>query len=305
MSSLKSLRTRINGIKSTQKLTKAMKMVAASKLKKARDIAEASLPYATALNAMTRSIVSNLDDVTQIPALLSGRCKREKVLLLVVTGDRGLCGTFNASIVRAVKAFLDTLSDSSSVDLICIGRKGYELLKRQHCDMISYSINIGTSVDHPAIAKEIGGRLVASFTEGRFDICWMFYHQFESLLVQVPIQEQLIPLPVDVADVGKTAGSVAGNLSKSEKNVVGTLYKFEPSSELVLQNLVTKNIEAQVLKAVLSSYAGEQGARMVAMDGATQSSDKILKNLSFVYNRTRQASITKELIEVISGAEAV
>lgn len=293
MPNLKSLKVRIASVKSTQKITKAMKMVAAAKLRRAQERAQAAEPYADRMNRMLVTLASNVKG-DNAPALLGGTGKSTKHLLIVATSDRGLCGAFNSSIVRAVRrevAFLK--GQGKSVTLFCIGKKGYEQLKSQFSDIIVERIE-GLSKKQIGYedAESIAQTIIRRFEQEEFDVCSIVYNKFISAISQQVTKQQLVPLEWVTTQETPTPGSAA-------------VYEFEPSEERILTDLLPRNLAVQILHALLENTASEQGARMSAMDNATRNAGDMIKRLTLVYNRTRQAAITKELIEIISGAEAV
>lgn len=292
MPSLKSIKNRIKSVKSTQKITKAMKMVAASKLKRAREHAESASEYASKLHDMVLSIASGIDpSSSERIQLLHGNGKDNTHLIIVSSSDRGLCGSFNHSISKAVKNKIKELSaDGKKVKLMCIGKKSYEIFKVEHADKIvkRYDHIAGkTGVDFN-IAKEIADHLIEQFEAGAFDACTVFFNRFQSAISQIPTAKQIIPLEFDVSECEVQHGC-----------------EFEPDEEEIVERLMPKNIAVQMFTALLENNASEHAARMTAMDNATRNSGEMIKKLNLVYNRTRQAYITKELIEIISGAEAV
>jgi len=290
MPSLKDLKNRVKSVKSTQKITKAMKMVAAAKLRRAREQAEASRPYAEAMEAMLAALASSINEGAQAPALLSGSGKSDVQLLVVATSDRGLCGAFNGSIVRAVRRRVRELQmHGVTVKLLCIGRKGYEQLSGEFGAFIIGRQELPKKrisyTDADALAKQ----LIERFELGEFDQAHIVYNQFRSAISQIVTFQQLIPLAID------TNAAAAPDVT----------YEYEPDEEEILADLLPKNLGVQLYKALLENAASEQGARMTAMDNATRNAGDMIKKLNLKYNRTRQAAITKELIEIISGAEAV
>lgn len=289
MPSLKSLKLRVKSIKSTQKITKAMKMVAASKLKRAREQAEAATPYADKIESVVKNLAASAkkSDGKSLP-LLSGTGKDEVHFLVIVTSDRGLCAAFNLSIIKAARKKIEQLKHSGKiVKIVCVGKKGYDALKAQyHHNIIKHFDGIARKGVKFNEAQSIAEYLLEAFEKEGFDRCSILYNKFKTVISQIVTFQQLIPLHVDEA--------VEANSSESE-----------PSEEEILKDILPKNIAIQVYRALLESYASEQGARMTAMDNATRNSGEMIKKLSLVYNRTRQAYITKELIEIISGSEAM
>lgn len=292
MPSLKDYRTRIASVKSTRKITSAMKMVAASKLKRAQEAAEASQPYAKAMAGMISRVAGGVAAGSG-PALLVGTGSNQKHLLVVCSSDRGLCGGFNGNLVRFAKNEIRRLqAEGKKVEIVCVGRKARDVLKRDYASLITETItNLGGRGRLGfADALKVSDIILAKFNAGEFDVCSIVYNQFVSVLAQKPATQQLIPFVI------------AANENAAPN---ATPYSFEPEEDVILADLLPKNISVQVFRALLDSAAGEQAARMTAMDNATRNAGDMIKNLSVKYNRARQAYITKELIEIISGAEAV
>lgn len=292
MPSLKDYRTRIASVKSTRKITSAMKMVAASKLKRAQEAAQASQPYAKAMAGMISRVAAGVAAGSG-PALLVGTGSSQKHLLVVCSSDRGLCGGFNGNLVRFAKNEIRRLhGEGKQVEIVCVGRKARDVLKREYAALITETItNLGGRGRLGfADALKVSDLILAKFNAGEYDVCSLVYNQFVSVLAQKPATQQLIPF-VMAANENVEAGA--------------TPYSFEPEEDVILADLLPKNISIQVFRALLDSAAGEQAARMTAMDNATRNAGDMIKNLSVKYNRARQAYITKELIEIISGAEAV
>jgi F-type H+-transporting ATPase subunit gamma len=292
MPSLKEFRNRIASVKSTQKITKAMQMVAAAKLKRAQSAAEAARPYAERMASVIANLASNVKG-EHAPLLLRGTGGEDTHMLVVATSERGLCGGFNTQIVRLAREKISELSAAGkTVKIICIGKKGRDQLKRLHGDKIVEFIDLSAykTVDAGA-AHTIGETLRRRFEGGEFDVCWLFYSRFKSVISQVPVAQQLIPaIPPEGAAV---------------PDLKGAMYVYEPGEAEILSALLPRYLDGQVFAALLENAAGEQGARMSAMDNATRNAGDMIKKLSLRYNRQRQANITKELIEIISGAEAL
>lgn len=294
MPSLKSLRLRITSVKSTQKITKAMKMVAASKLRRAQEAAEQARPYAERMERMLVSLAAGLPSMDDAPRLLGGTGSDQTHLLVVMTGERGLCGAFNSSIARAARRKAqELLQQGMTVKILWVGRKGRDNLKR---DLGRYLIAEGfdfSKVKRVGFveATQITDRILAMFNRGEFDVCTIFYNTFKSVISQVVTERQLIPLALPEATGLPDLG--------------GAIYEFEPDETEILEQLLPRNLAVQVFRALLENSASEQGARMTAMDNATRNAGEMINKLTLMYNRTRQAAITKELIEIISGAEAV
>lgn len=290
MPSLKSLKNRIKSVKSTQKITKAMKMVAASKLKRARDQAEGATPYANKMASIVQSLAAGSDKSSTNLALLHGTGNDTKHLVIIITSDRGLCGAFNSSIVRYTKRRLDKLkADGKKFELLFIGKKGYDLLRSSYKDnIVGHYSGLGKKGLKFSELNEVIEQVFAMSADKKFDICSVIFNKFKSVISQEVTDKQLIPLEIPVND-----------------NQDSNPYDYEPSEEEILEKLLPKNVAVQIFYALLESIASEHGARMTAMDNATRNSGEMIKKLQLVYNRTRQAYITKELIEIISGAQAV
>tara|TARA_R110001592_G_scaffold20926_9_gene84656 strand:- start:40931 stop:41842 length:912 start_codon:yes stop_codon:yes gene_type:complete len=303
MPSLRDYRDRIKSVKSTRKITSAMKMVAASKLRKAQEQAEKSQPYAQAMAAMLARLSANVVISTSSPKLLAGSGEDQKYLLIVVTADRGLCGGFNANIVKDARAKIRSLlAQGKDVSIVCVGRKGYDLLSREHGSKILHAFRevFGKNRIEYAQAHEVADFVLNKFEEGAFDKCIMMYNSFQSVLVQTPRAPQLIPFQME-----EESGKPANDEKASDEAALKSPYDFEPTEEEILGKLLPRNVGVQIYRALLDSAAGEQAARMTAMDNATRNAGEMINDLTLQYNRARQAYITKELIEIISGAEAV
>lgn len=300
MPSLKDFRNRIASVKSTRKITSAMKMVAASKLRRAQQQAEASQPYASRMSGMLGRLVANLDMGSSAPVLMAGTGKDDVQLLVVITSDRGLCGGFNGSIIRLARLKIrELVTSGKTVKLVCVGRKGAAALKRDHGDKIVKTFeNLGRKHLSFADAALVSDYILDALEQGQFDVCTLVYNQFKSVIRQVPSAYQLIPLSVEQTEEKAEDRASADDTAKA-------LYEFEPSEEGILADLLPRNLSVQVFRALLDSAAGEQAARMTAMDNATRNAGDMISKLTLKYNRARQAYITKELIEIISGAEAV
>jgi F-type H+-transporting ATPase subunit gamma len=290
MPSLKDLRNRIAATKATQKITKAMQMVAASKLRRAQAAAEAARPYAEHMQQVLRNIAAGVADVAVAPRLLVGTGRDQVHLLVVCTAERGLCGPFNSAIVRlARERAAALLSEGKQVKFLCVGRKGFDQLKRQFEKDIVETIELrGVRTLHFEHAQRIAEKVIELFDQGAFDVCTLFFSRFKSVITQVPTAQQVIPAVFD-----------------APANGVRTVYEYEPDEIDILVQLVPRNIAVQVFRALLENAASEQGARMTAMDNATRNAGEMIRKQTLHYNRTRQAMITKELIEIISGAEAL
>jgi len=289
MASLKDMRVRIAATKATQKITKAMQMVAASKLRRAQAAAEAARPYAERMGKVLGSIAAAVKGSDSAPRLLAGTGGDRVHLLVVCTAERGLCGPFNSSIVRLARERANALiGQGKEIKILCVGRKGFDQLRRQFSRQIIETIELrGVRVLGFEQAEMISRKIVALFEEGGFDVCTLFFSRFRSVIAQVPTAQQIIP-PV------------------FEKEAeAGAAYEYEPEEEAILAELLPRNLAVQVFRALLENAASEQGARMTAMDNATRNAGEMIRKQTLTYNRTRQAMITKELIEIISGAEAL
>ncbi|GAC88015.1 ATP synthase F1 subunit gamma [Gluconobacter thailandicus F149-1 = NBRC 100600] len=296
MPSLKELRGRITGVKSTRKITNAMKMVAASKLRRAQSQAEAARPYAEAMGRMMAELAaaSRGSDASSLPKLLAGTGKDQVHLLVILTSDRGLAGGFNANIVRSARQLIRTLQDEGrTVRLLPVGRKGADILAKEYPDLMVERVagTEGRDVGFDK-AEYVGKKIVSMLEAGEIDRCTLIYNRFVNAMSQIAIQLPLVPLSVAENDNVDTSADAAQ-------------YEFEPDEATLLASLLPRNLQVQIFSALLESAAGEQGARMTAMDNASRNASKAIDRLSQKYNRTRQANITNELIEIISGAEAV
>jgi len=291
MASLDDLKKRISSVKSTQKITKAMKMVAASKLRRAQESAEKGRPYSDKMNNIILNLSNNISDKDNAPKLLAGSGENKVHLCVVMTSDRGLCGGFNTNIIKKAKTYFQKiLDDGKTLKIITVGSKGYDQLKRSYKGNIIEKVSFKESkyanyFDADKVAKII----IDKFEKKEFDICAIFYNQFKNVITQIPQEQQIIPLKVS---------EIEGNSSEDS-------YEFEPEEDEILSNLLPKNISTQIFKAMLENSASEQGSRMSAMDNATRNAGEMVDKLTIQYNRSRQAAITKELIEIISGAESL
>lgn len=294
MATLKELRVRIRSVRSTQKITSAMKVVAASRLRRAQEQAEAARPYATRMERMLASLAANLRGQANAPALLAGTGSDGVHLLVVATSDRGLAGGFNASILREARRTIRQLqSAGKTVKVVTIGRKGRDGLRRDYGRLLVQSM---TDVGRPKLtfesARGIADRLFAMLEAGEFDVCTIIFNRFRSAISQIVTKQQLIPF---APPAGQENAAMAS----------GAIYEFEPEEAEILGDLLPRNLAVQIFTALLESAASEQGARMTAMDNATRNAGEMIRKQTLTYNRTRQAMITKELIEIISGAEAL
>jgi F-type H+-transporting ATPase subunit gamma len=291
MPSLKDLRNRIASVKATQKITKAMQMVAAAKLRRAQSAAEAARPYAQHMGQVLGNLASGFVPGPETPRLLAGTGQDRVHLLVVCTAERGLCGAFNSSIARLARDHANRLlADGKDVKIICVGKKGYDILRRQFANRIIDFVDLRGArqlgFEH---ADMVAQKILERFENGEFDVATLFYSRFKSIIAQIPTAQQIIP-----AEVG-TGGSPDGE----------AVYEYEPGENEILESLLPRNLTVQIFRALLENAASEQGARMSAMDNATRNAGDMIKKQTTLYNRTRQAQITKELIEIISGAEAL
>ena len=290
MASLDDLKKRIASVKSTQKITKAMKMVAAAKLRKAQESAEKGRPYSEKMNNIILNLSSGISDKENAPKLLSGTGNNQVHLCVVMTSDRGLCGGFNSNIIKKAKSYFSKILDEGKeIKIITVGSKGNDQLKRAYGDKIIENISFKDSKNANYFdADKVGKMVIEKFEAGGFDVCTIFYNQFKNVITQIPQAQQIIPLN-----------------NEDEENNSNESYEFEPDEDEILSNLLPKNISTQIFKAMLENSASEQGSRMSAMDNATRNAGEMVDKLTIVYNRSRQAAITKELIEIISGAESL
>ena len=293
MASLKFLRNRITSVKSTQKITKAMKMVAAAKLRKAQQNAENARPYSEKLNSIILNLKNSVNDIDSAPKLLVGNQKEETHLCVVLSSDRGLCGGFNTNICRKAKIFFEkVIEQNKKLKIIVVGSKANDQLRRKYSQYIIDKISLkDEKVISFAKAQEITDNILNLFTRNEFDTCTLFFNKFKSVILQIPQAQQLIPV------------SINEKLDQENKN--NSQYEYEPEENEILENLLPKNIATQIYTAFLENQASEQGSRMTAMDNATRNAGELIGKLTINYNRTRQAVITKELIEIISGAESL
>ena len=297
MPSLKDLRMRIDSVKSTQKITSAMKMVAAAKLRRAQEQAEAARPYAERMKRMLGALAGSMASTEGVSPLLAGTGKQDTHLLVVMTSDRGLCGAFNSSIVREARRMIVELqADGKDVKILCVGKKGWSQLRRDYASLI---VDLMEDVGRQRLgfedAQGIANRALEMYGSGEFDVCTLIYNTFKSAISQIVTRQQLIPFAVEKAEEDKS------------KDIDGAMvvYDYEPDETEILDVLLPRNMSVQVFRALLENNASEHGARMGAMDNATRNAGEMIDSLTMSYNRSRQAVITKELIEIISGAEAV
>ncbi len=298
MANLKTLKTRIKSVKSTQKMTKAMKMVAASKLRKAKQMVELSRPYASKIDELITNLAGNInirDNHDEAFALLTGRAESKTHLLIILSSDRGLCGGLNTSAVKFAKNRINVLlSEGKDVKVFCVGKKAYDQLKFGFGDRVIDRIAgiFKNNIDHKT-SQEITDKIVAWFNDKTFDVAEVIYSKFKSAIAQEASLKQIIPIKIDEQDLKDNAESYNSPI------------EFEPGKEVLLAELLPKNIMMQIYNELLENSASEQGARMAAMESATNNAGKMIKDLTLVYNRTRQANITRELIDIVSGANAV
>jgi F-type H+-transporting ATPase subunit gamma len=295
MANLKDLKIRIDSVKSTKKITSAMKMVSAAKLRKAQTSAEAARPYAERMDRMAGALARSFEGVEGAPALLAGNGSDQNHLIVVVTSDRGLCGGFNSNVAREAKRQIRALKgEGKTVKVLCLGRKGRDGLKSDFKELIvdTYEDLLRSGAQYTD-ATAISDRIIKMFEDGEADVCTVIYTKFKSAMTQTVTPQQLIPFPMStIKEIGTETNS-------------GGLYEYEPSDDEIMSELLPRNIATMVFRALLESNASEHGARMTSMDSATRNAGDMIDNLTLVYNRTRQANITSELIEIISGAEAL
>ena len=292
MASLDDLKKRISSVKSTQKITKAMKMVAAAKLRRAQENAEKGRPYSEKMNNIILNISSGIAHKQNAAKLLTGSGEEKVHLCIVLTSDRGLCGGFNSNIIRKAKTYFQKiLNEGKALKIITVGSKGYDQLKRVYNENIIEKISFKESKNTNYFdADKVGKIIIDSFQKKEFDVCTIFYNQFKNVITQIPQEQQIIPLKAS---------------EEKKEPLDENSYEFEPEEDEILGNLLPKNISTQIFKAMLENSASEQGSRMTAMDNATRNAGEMVEKLTIQYNRSRQAAITKELIEIISGAESL
>lgn len=295
MPSLDDLKKRIASVKSTQKITKAMKMVAAAKLRKAQEAAEQSRPYSDNMKNLMDSISRGFVPIDNSRNLLTGSDEDKTYLLVLFTSERGLCGGFNSQISKALREkVVDLQKENKTVKIICIGKKGYDIVKRQYGDQIVDTVDLSAvkSIQY-GDAKKISDKIIKMYFDAEFDKCLIFYNKFKSVISQIPTEQQVVPAEIVENDNDE-------NISRDN-----SFFEFEPNEKEILEELLPLNFAVQIFKALLESSASEQGSRMSAMDNASRNASDMIDSLTLFYNRSRQAVITKELIEIISGAEAV
>ncbi len=292
MPSLKDLKNRIASVKATQKITKAMQMVAAAKLRRAQEAAEAARPYSKRMAAVMSNIAQAVGDGDDAPRLMVGTGMDNVHLLVVCTAERGMCGGFNSQIARFARdSVRRLLAEGKTVKIMCVGKKGYDILRREYSALIIERVDFREVKQMSfAQAELVADKVMDLFEKGGFDVCTLYYSEFKSVISQVPTGQQLIPA---------TTGTEAADASAS------AIYDYEPGAEEILEDLLPRSIKVQIFRALLENVAGEMGAKMSAMDNATRNAGEMIDKLSMSYNRQRQAQITKELIEIISGAEAL
>ena len=292
MPSLDDLKKRISSVKSTQKITKAMKMVAAAKLLRAQENAEKGRPFSDKMNNIILNLSSSVTDKESASKFLVGTGKDNVHLCVVITADRGLCGGFNTNICRLAKNYFEKiLKEGKTLKIFTVGSKGHDQLKRAYNSYIVEKIDFkGYKQITYKEAEDVGQKIIELFKNSKFDVCKIFYNQFKNVMTQIPQNQQIIP--------------IENNNDKKEKNL-DSFYEFEPEENEILENLLPRNISTQIFKALLENAASEQGSRMTAMDSATRNAGELVDKLTITYNRSRQAVITKELIEIISGAESL
>ncbi|MBY5332624.1 F0F1 ATP synthase subunit gamma [Rhizobium leguminosarum] len=294
MPSLKDLKNRIASVKATQKITKAMKMVAAAKLRRAQEAAEAARPYSQRMGAVLANIAKAVTDADGAPTLMTGTGQDQVHLLVVCTAERGLCGGFNSQIARFAREHVrKLLAEGKTVKIFTVGKKGYDILRREFASLIIERKEL-RDVKRVGFenADQIGKRIIEMYAAGEFDVCTLFYSEFKSVISQIPTAQRLIP-------------ASAGAVQAEDAEHAGAVYEYEPDPASILEDLIPRNISVQIFRALLENVAGEMGAKMSAMDNATRNAGEMINKLTLSYNRQRQAQITKELIEIISGAEAL
>ena len=292
MASLKELRNRIASVKATQKITKAMQMVAAAKLRKAQTAAEAARPYSERMAKVMANISAGMEGSDSAPKLMAGTGNDQTHLLVVATAERGLCGGFNSSIARLARdKARELMAEGKTVKMLCVGKKGFDALKMEFSSIL---LDVVTFREIKSVgfaqASQVSEQVLSMFDDGEYDVCTLFYSEFQSVISQIPTAQQLIPATVPVVE---------------DAEAEDIHYEYEPGEEEILEDLLPRNISIQIFRAILENGASEQGARMSAMDNATRNAGEMIDKLTLSFNRQRQAQITKELIEIISGAEAL
>ena len=307
MASLKELQNRIKSVKNTQKITRAMQMVAAAKLRKAQEAAEKARPYGERMGAIVTNLASGMADGGDGPELLIGNGKSDTVLLIVATADRGLCGGFNTNIVRKTREEIVSLERAGkTVKIYMIGKKGYDQLNRLYGDKFVKYVSLKEERTlHAGIAQKIGEEITDMFTAGDFDVAKLIYSEFENVLIQTPTVNTLIPAMASIEGSDAAEDEAAQKSNNASPDLKGAIYTYEPDEAGILQVLLPRNINTQIFTALLENQAGEMGSKMTAMDNATRNAGDMIDRLTLTFNRTRQARITSELIEIISGAEAL
>ena len=292
MPSLDDLKKRIYSVKSTQKITKAMKMVAAAKLRRAQESAEKGRPFSEKMNNIILNLSSSISDTDNTSKFLVGTGKDNVHLCVVITADRGLCGGFNTNICKKAKNYFEKIiKEGKTLKIFTVGSKGHDQLKRIYGSYIVDKVNFkGYKRITYKEAEEVGKKIINLFNDGKFDVCNIFYNKFKNVITQIPQQQQIIPIQ---------------KLENQGEKKMENSYEFEPEEHEILENLLPRNISTQIFKAFLENAASEQGSRMTAMDNATRNAGDLVDKLTITYNRSRQAAITKELIEIISGAESL
>tara|TARA_B100001540_G_scaffold270128_1_gene253136 strand:+ start:220 stop:1098 length:879 start_codon:yes stop_codon:yes gene_type:complete len=292
MPSLDDLKKRISSVKSTQKITKAMKMVAAAKLRRAQESAEKGRPFSERMNNIILNLSQSISDKESASKFLVGTGKDKVHLCVVITADRGLCGGFNTNICRKAKSYFEKiLKEGKTLKILTVGSKGNDQLKRAYNNYIIDKISFkGMKKVSYKEAENVGNKIIDLFNDNQFDVCKIFYNKFKNVITQIPQEQQIIPIE---------------SLKKEEDKKSENFYEFEPDETEILENLLPRNISTQIFKAILENAASEQGSRMTAMDNATRNAGDLVDKLTITYNRSRQAAITKELIEIISGAESL
>jgi F-type H+-transporting ATPase subunit gamma len=292
MPSLDDLKKRIKSVKSTQKITKAMKMVAAAKLRRAQESAEKGRPFSEKMNNIILNLSNSVSDKDNASKFLVGTGKNDVHLCVVITADRGLCGGFNTNICRKAKNYFEKiLKEGKTLKIFTVGSKGYDQLKRVYGSYIIEKVNFkGYKKITYKEAEQIGEKIIKLFNKSKFDTCKIFYNKFKNVITQIPQEQQIIPIE---------------NQKNKEEKTSDNFYEFEPEENEILDDLLPRNISTQIFKAFLENAASEQGSRMMAMDSATKNAGDLVDKLTITYNRSRQAAITKELIEIISGAESL